>query len=312
MTPSVSVLISTRDRPHHIVECLRSVLATQDDDFEVIVVDQSVTPLREEQSGALLADKRVNWITSATTGLSTSRNLGLAAARAPVIAFTDDDCRVEPGWVAAIRHAFQADVEMAMLFGAVFLPADHPPDAYAAQFEPGPRAEYRGSFPDIRRQWGIGANMAIRRTVLERVGNFDEMLGAGAPFHAGEEVDFTIRVLDKRFKIVLSDETGVCHVGLRRGLAAKQLLRNYGVGMGAALGKHVRLRTPGAAGLWFGLVWHHSRRSAINVLHRRANPGFGLVAAIIVGTARSLPRRLDRSMGVFRTPEERRSQPSRT
>ena len=280
------------------------MLATEDDDFEVVVVDQSMTPLPEEQLGALLADERVRWITSPTTGLSTSRNIGLAAARAPVIAFTDDDCRVEPGWVPAIRHAFQADLEMAMLFGTVFLPAEDRADGYAAQFEPGPRAEYRGSFPDIRKQWGIGANMALRHTVADRVGNFDEMLGAGAPFHAGEEIDFTIRVLDKGYKVVLSDETCVCHLGLRRGFAARQLIRNHGVGMGAALAKHVRLRTPGAAGLWVGLVWHHARRSAINVLHRRANPGFGLVGAIIVGTARSLTRRLDRSKEVFRTADE--------
>jgi glycosyltransferase involved in cell wall biosynthesis len=303
MMPTVSVLISTRDRPQQILECLRSVLATDDDDFEVVVVDQSVTPLPEVQSGALLADTRVRWITSQTTGLSTSRNIALAAARAPVVAFTDDDCRVESGWVASIRHAFQADGELAILFGTVSLPAEDRADGYAAEFEPGSRAEYRGSFPDIREQWGIGANMALRRTVADHVGNFDEMLGAGAPFRAGEEIDFTIRALDKGYKVVHSDETSVHHLGLRRGFAARQLIRNYGIGMGAALCKHVRLRTPGATGLWLGLVWHHSRRSAINVLRRRANPGFGLVAAIIVGTGRSLTRRLDRSKEVFRTPD---------
>jgi glycosyltransferase involved in cell wall biosynthesis len=302
--PTVSVLISTRDRPQHIVECLRSVLATEDDDFEVVVIDQSRTPLAAEQSGPFLADRRVRWISSPTTGLSASRNIGLAAARAPVIAFTDDDCRVEPGWVAAIRHAFQADFEMGMLFGTVVLRAEDRADGYAAEFEAGPRTEYRGYFPNIREPWGIGANMALRQTVADCVGNFDELLGAGGHFRAGEEIDFTIRALNKGHKVVLSDETCVYHLGLRRGLAARQLIRGYGIGMGAALGKHVRLRTPGAAGLWVGLVWHHSRRSAINVLHRRANPGFGLVVSIIVGTTRSLTPDLDRSREVFRTPKE--------
>ena len=276
------------------------MLATEDDDFEVIVVDQSVAPVTDEQSGALIVDKRVRWITSPTTGLSTSRNIAPAAARAPVIAFTDDDCRVEPGWVASIRHAFQADLEMAMMFGTVILLAEDRADGYAAEFEPGPRAEYRGCFPDIRKPWGIGANMALRHTVADLVGSFDEMLGAGAPFHAGEEIDFTIRVLQQGVQGRLQRRDLRVSPGSATGVgcatAHPQLRRRYGCrGRQARQAPHA-----GAPGLWAGLVWHHSRRSANNALHRHSNPGFGLVVAIVVGTARSLTRRLDRSMEEFR------------
>jgi GT2 family glycosyltransferase len=299
VTPSISVLVSTRDRPEHVVACARAILATPDSDFELVVVDQSSAPAAEAAQREVGADARLRWVTSNTRGLSASRNVGLKATRAPLIAFTDDDCRVGPEWVGSMRRAFERDPSVAGLFGAVLLRPEDRASGYAAEFEPPRRVEFQCEYPDIRAPWGVGANMAFRRNVFGVVGEFDVVLGAGAPLFAGEETDLTIRALSAGFKIVQTPDISLLHLGIRQGAEAGRIMRNYGVGLGAVLGKHARLGTRGAAGLLARLIEHHSRRSVGNLLKGQRHPGFGLAAAIVLGASRAYGYRLDAARGVF-------------
>jgi glycosyltransferase involved in cell wall biosynthesis len=297
--PSISVLVSTRDRPEHVAACVRAVLASPDSDFELIVVDQSAAAVAEAAQREVGDDARLRWVSSATRGLSVSRNVGLTATQAPLIAFTDDDCRVGPEWVGSVRRAFQEDPSMAGLFGAVLLRPEDRASGYAAEFEPPRRVEFHCEYPDIRGAWGVGANMAFRRNVFDVVGEFDVVLGAGAPLFAGEETDLTIRALSAGFKIVQTPDISLLHLGIRQGAEAARIMRNYGIGLGAVLGKHVRLGTRGASGLLARLIEHHSRRSFANLLKGHRHPGFGLAAAIVLGASRAYGYRLDAARGVF-------------
>lgn len=299
MIPSISVLVSTRNRPEQVVTCVRRVLDNTGIDFELIVVDQSPAGLCAQARLAVGNDPRLRWIETPTQGLSVSRNIGLSLASAPLVAFTDDDCEVPADWLARIHREFQADTAMDMLFGAVTLPAMNGDLAYAAKFEPQARAEYCGTIPDISAQWGIGANMAFRRRVFDAVGGFDELLGAGTAFCAGEETDLTIRALARGFKAVLTPDVQVLHLGVRRGADASQLMRGYGIGLGAALDKHRRLRTPGARQLLSRTLKHHTRRSLRNLLRGDRHPGLGLTAAILLGALRSRRLGIDRKRSLF-------------
>jgi GT2 family glycosyltransferase len=274
------------------------ILANPDADFELIVVDQSSGGRSELAPTGMGGDPRVRWIQTSTNGLSVSRNIGLSLARAPLVAFTDDDCEVPPDWLASVRREFQADSSIDMLFGAVAVP---PADGkgYAAQFEPGPRAEYCGRLPDIRSPWGIGANMAFRREVFDKVGGFDELLGAGAAFCAGEETDLTIRALARGCKAVFTPDVRVLHLGLRHGSDASRLMRGYGIGLGAALAKHRRLRTRDASELLLSALKHHAGRSVRNLLRGDRHPGFGLTAAILLGALRSHRLAVDGERSLF-------------
>src|SRR5882672_3346688 len=101
----VSVLICTRDRSALLEGCLDSVLGCTPLPAEVIVVDQS----RDEATRSTI-DRRegsaapIRYVRGIGTGLSRARNQGIAECAAPVIAFTDDDCRVDPGWLAAVTE----------------------------------------------------------------------------------------------------------------------------------------------------------------------------------------------------------------
>jgi glycosyltransferase involved in cell wall biosynthesis len=299
MMPRVSVVVSTLNRPEHIVACARTILANRGVPFEVIVVDQSDPEKRAASIAAVGDDPRLRWVGTTTRGLSVSRNIGVDEARSDVIAFTDDDCRIEPNWVSGIDAAFRSDPDLGMLFGGVLLRPEDRVKGYAAEFEPNERMDFHHRMPDIRAPWGVGANMSIRRAVIDRVGRFDESLGAGSAFHAGEDIDFTIRSLADGFKIRHTPEIWVTHLGVREGADATRLMRGYGVGLGATLAKHIRLGTPGALGLLAGFVAHHGRRSVANLLRGSRRPGFGLVASVLWGARRSYEKGVDDSRNLY-------------
>src|SRR5690349_3490688 len=113
----VTVCICTRNRGASIVATLRSLDASSYTDFDVVIVDQSTG---DETAQAIRAatdgDARFSYLRSTSVGLAAARNLALAQARGPIIAFTDDDCEVSPQWLAALVDIFQQNADV----GAVF------------------------------------------------------------------------------------------------------------------------------------------------------------------------------------------------
>jgi GT2 family glycosyltransferase len=90
MTPLVSVVVPTHNRARLLSRTLRSILAQQMSDLEVIVVDDGSTD--GTQASAAAADRRVRVVRNqVATGVSRARNLGIAMARAEWVAFCDDD-----------------------------------------------------------------------------------------------------------------------------------------------------------------------------------------------------------------------------
>jgi len=121
-------------------------------------------------------------------GLSRARNVGVQSAAAPIVAFTDDDCYVEPDYLSAMVRAFQRK-EYGYIGGRVLL--HDPTDARATVKEDSESAEMP-PFSVVPPGFLHGANFAFRRSVWTRIGGFDPMLGAGTRF-ASEDVDFVAR-----------------------------------------------------------------------------------------------------------------------
>ena len=89
---TLSVVVPTRNRPAHIVECVRSVLAT-DGYADLIVIDQSDDTATQDGLSAF-DDVRLRYVRTETRGVTKGRNLGMSLSCSDAIAFTDDDCRV--------------------------------------------------------------------------------------------------------------------------------------------------------------------------------------------------------------------------
>jgi glycosyltransferase involved in cell wall biosynthesis len=104
--PLVGVVVATRNRSRRLAELLESLRSqTLDPGYvELVVVDDAST----DDTPAVLDLARREWGPRLTVirrasagGPGAARNDGWRAARAPLIAFTDDDCRADPGWLAA-------------------------------------------------------------------------------------------------------------------------------------------------------------------------------------------------------------------
>jgi GT2 family glycosyltransferase len=78
---------------------------------------------------------------------------------------------------------------------------------------------------------GSGFNLAFRRAALDEAGAFDEQLGAGATFPAGEDTDMLYRVMRAGWAVVCSDDVTVTHHEWRG--AGEELRLHYGYGLGA-------------------------------------------------------------------------------
>ncbi len=108
--PAVSVVISTYNRAAVLRPALHALLDDQragDVTYEVIVVDNNSTDDTARMlDGFARAYSSVVRLRERRQGVSHGRNAGIAAALAPVIAFTDDDIRVAPDWIATIARLF--------------------------------------------------------------------------------------------------------------------------------------------------------------------------------------------------------------
>jgi GT2 family glycosyltransferase len=108
--PAITVVVPTKDRPEALGRCLAALAAQSLPPAEVVVVDDRSADARAVARMAATAGRgRVRLVTGQGRGPAAARNLGVRTASAPVVAFTDDDCRPDPGWLAAIAAALDGD-----------------------------------------------------------------------------------------------------------------------------------------------------------------------------------------------------------
>src|SRR6266571_2696179 len=255
----VSVLICTRDRSAMFEGCLNSVLGCSPAPAEVVVVDQS----RDEATRLAVSRRQggavpVRYVRGIGTGLSRAKNQGVADGTARVIAFTDDDCLADPGWIEALCEPILAGRAEAVVGRTL------PETSVGGMEETYSFYAPEGS-PVFRRRthpWrvGGGGNFAAARDVLLRTGSFDERLGPGAPLESAEDMDMVHRLLRAGERIVYAPNAVIRHRSWRSAPQNRLLSRAYGVGAGGYFAKHL------LAGDWIS-GWRLVARMGIRTVH---------------------------------------------
>ncbi|HMJ33988.1 MAG TPA: glycosyltransferase [Baekduia sp.] len=307
--PAVSVVVATHNRADRL-QTLLDALAAQTlavKRFEVVVVDdgsRDETPdvLRRAEARE---DLRVRVLTQPQAGgPAAARNRGWRAAEAPVIAFTDDDCRPTPRWLQTLLTAATAREDQVV----------------QGRTEPDPlECEALGPFAKTLRIDGMTphfetCNIAYPRAILETVGGFNEQYP-----RYGEDSDLGWRVKDTGATVVFAHDAIVYHavfpigragtlkaaliathdvrcykenLGLRQWLVGGVFYkRSHALMLEAALGLWLARRAPAAALFAFPYLSNVASRTRMRHGARRDIPFFVLWDAVeLAATVRGAVR----------------------
>jgi GT2 family glycosyltransferase len=251
---SVTVVVTTCCNPPALERCLRSLLACDYADFEVIVVENRPGSAATRR---MLATRFGDWpdlryLEEPRAGLARARNAGLAAAQGDLVAFTDDDTVLDRSWIRRFVERFERSDDVDCVTGLI-LPLELETEsqllleqfaAFGKGFEP---RTYR--LPEQRNGYpvypyapgsiGSGANTVARRAVALELGGFDTALGAGTPAAGGEDLDLYIRLILSGCAVAYEPGAIVWHQHPDGAGRLRSQVYRYGVGLGATLGKQL-------------------------------------------------------------------------
>jgi glycosyltransferase involved in cell wall biosynthesis/GT2 family glycosyltransferase len=236
--PGISVVIPTANRPHEIGRMTASVLNGSLVPSEIIIVDQSKSFETRDTVTALSKTKStgavIKYVHDKGSGIARAKNIGTKAASGTIIAFTDDDARVDSDWAAGILDAYERIPDAGIVSGPIkfsesdqeakTLPIYYSQHKYLLPFYE--QAEDFGEFCGSSTPAGV--NFAIRKQLLQSLGGFDRRFGANKARLLqvyGEDALLARRVRDAGFKIVYSSKVKVYHPIRPERLSLKHLLR---------------------------------------------------------------------------------------
>jgi len=237
-----AVVICTRHRPAMVADAVEAVLKDDSVPLRVIVVDQSGRQ-GDHPLERFAHEPRLLHYRHAAIGLSRARNVGIAIAEAlgaTVVAFTDDDCIPEAGWLHNIAGEFVGSHDVGLVYGST-KPAHFRSNRGGATssvvLHP---ASHRGVASKAKVD-GMGSCMAVRVAAWRKIGGFDDQLGAGTELASAEENDLCMRMLLAGFTVAETPSASVIHHGYREGADLDTLIAGYMRGSGAAMAKLLRL-----------------------------------------------------------------------
>jgi glycosyltransferase involved in cell wall biosynthesis len=241
--PSISVLISTKDRREWLRQALESLrrLDYPKEQLEIVVVEETSAP---EDPGV---DQYVV-LPREGRGFAWTRNAALRAASHPLVAFTDDDCRVDSQWLRELAEPFR-DPDVAAVAGGVL---GQPSRVLG-------KTEIVLGFPGggLRRIVKAGGrtipvsglstvNAAARREVLEQLGGFCDATG----IYGGEDSELFGRLTESHRAVfnpkalvyhrTRDSMSGIARWLYRRGISAVMLARIDKRKRGALLWEQLR------------------------------------------------------------------------
>jgi glycosyltransferase involved in cell wall biosynthesis len=244
----LSVILATRDRAHAVGPCLDSIAVAlaraAPIEAEIIVVDNGSTDATGSIIRAWAGGKctfPVRLLFEPKPGLSSAKNRALLTAQGDLLAFTDDDCRLSREYVTDLLRHYAADTEPVLRGGRVELgdPTDLPITIKTTP-EPMRWSRYTNSARRLPIAGQIhGCNMTMPRSVVEKLGPFDERFGKGSIVGSGVETDYLFRAYLAYITLEYVPDMAVAHFhGRKTPDVGRELMQKYLTANGALMVKH--------------------------------------------------------------------------
>jgi len=282
---AASALVCTKDRSRAISHVVAALLAEPDEEFELIVIDQSEGNETERALDPWRNDPRLLYRHSLTRGKGAGLNEGIREARGQIIVCTDDDCQPPRRWVSNMAEALLSQPSAVIAFCQV-LPVAHDRRAGYVPTYIFKQNRLLRRIQSICGGLGLGAGMAVRRDFALAIGGFDESFGPGARFPSADEWDLAIRALLSGRHVYETAELAIVHDGFRtfeEGL--KHAWRDW-MAIGAVCAKPLRAGHLEAA---IVPIWLLTTRALLppltDLLHLRKPRGLGRILAFARGFA---------------------------
>lgn len=241
---TLSIGLATRNRPNRLRAWLTHIGSIDGGAVvPVCIVDQSDHPF----PGPLPAN--VHYTHAPGRGLSRARNAIIAQAGTTFVCFCDDDCFPDPNWLTVAQQLVTTDPSVALWYGqtrpsgAVYtVHTHHTPSGtqHWAQRSDGwvchalrlSDTPFVTAHPcGVLEQLGQGNNCIVAVAVARQHGGYRTFLGAGSPAHAGEDVEYTLRLLHAGVRCGYAPALRVTHDAWQQPAAAARHAAGYTVGM---------------------------------------------------------------------------------
>jgi glycosyltransferase involved in cell wall biosynthesis len=215
--PSCTVAVCTRNRPRELEQCLRAIRHSSTAETDVLVVDSAPS---DEQAIAIARKYDARYVREPLSGLSRARNRAAAESDAEIVAYLDDDCVPQPGWLDPLLREFSDPGVMVCAGRAEALRLETETERRCAKIMRDVTAAERKSFNRSLPDWflvvnfggvGNGGNMALRRSAFAEWPGFDVRLGRGAPLYGSEEHYAFFELVHRGYYVVFTPESVVLH-----------------------------------------------------------------------------------------------------
>ena len=293
--PTLTVAVCTHNRPDRLQRCLASLVPQRDHgDIQQILVVDNAPDNHDARQVAMNAG--VDYVREPVKGLNFARNRAVSEARCDWVAYLDDDVVASPRWAIAVRRAAASAVNGAVT-GQILPFALDTPAQLAFERRGGFRRGFQALdfsarcgrgllFPVRTGQFGNGANMSFRRSLLLDLGGFDTALDAGTRLPGGGDLDIFCRVIASGVTLRYEPAALVYHehrrdwTGLRR-----QYADSWGKAHMAYVQKLIRYGPYRARALLYGLWWlaHEFKQILKAAAGRHAIPADMLWAELMGG-----------------------------
>ncbi len=282
-----SVVICTRNRTADLRRCLDSLRAITTPKGEIIVVDNAPS---DDATAQLAAQYPVRYLREDRVGLNWARSHGARAAAGDIVIFTDDDVVVDQGWVEAMLEPFSHPRVAAVTGLTLPLELETAAQELFEMYGGFGRGFRRREFdytvipPAAAGMVGAGANMALRRQLINSMRLFDAELDCGTVARTGGDAYAFYQLLVEGYQIVYTPDALTWHRHRRDYASLRRTLAGYSVGGFAFLMRcwlhHGDWQAIAVAGSWFR--HDHLRQLAQTLLRRPRALPLDLVLAQIV------------------------------